>query len=283
MAQALNRVEWVRPTHQARSQETLERLLEAAEEVVSEKGFDNATVAEIVKRANSSVGAMYARFNDKDSLLVGLHERFCEQALATAAAALDVERWRGASIADILGTAMPFLVQIYQQKRGLIRAFIIRGSIDRPFAQRAARIAQTISQQLITLLEARRDEIRHPDPVLAIDFALRMAFDMLDQATLYSGIERTTVPLANEQLAEELVRAFLSYLGVDAALDWERPAAAPRTEKQAPRTESKLSVSKATHSPHFIARAHRRNGNEQAHAFAYRDRGLDGRVASHGR
>ena len=119
---------------------------------------------------------------------------------------------------------MPFLVQIYQQKRGLIRAFIIRGSIDRPFAQRAARIAQTISQQLITLLEARRDEIRHPDPVLAIDFALRMAFDMLDQATLYSGIERTTVPLANEQLAEELVRAFLSYLGVDAALDWERPA-----------------------------------------------------------
>ncbi len=223
MAQALNRVEWVRPTHQARSQETLERLLEAAEEVVSDKGFDSATVAEIVKRANSSVGAMYARFNDKDSLLVGLHERFCEQALATSEAALDVERWRGASIADILGTAVPFLVQIYQQKRGLIRAFIIRGSTDRPFAQRAARIAQTISERLIALLEARRDEIRHPNPVLAIDFALRMAFDMLDQATLYSGIERTAVPLTSEQLAEELTRAFLSYLGVESAPEWERP------------------------------------------------------------
>ena len=84
MSRTLNKVEWVKPTHQARSQETLERILEAAEELVSERGFDNATVSEIVRRANSSVGAMYARFNDKDSLLVCLHERFCEQALATA-------------------------------------------------------------------------------------------------------------------------------------------------------------------------------------------------------
>ena len=84
MSRTLNNVEWVKPTHQAHSQETLERLLDAAEELVSERGFDNTTVSEIVHRANSSVGAMYARFNDKDSLLVCLHERFCEQALATA-------------------------------------------------------------------------------------------------------------------------------------------------------------------------------------------------------
>jgi AcrR family transcriptional regulator len=199
----------------------LERILEAAEEVVSEKGFDSATVSEIVHRARSSVGAMYARFNDKDSLLACLHERFCEQALATAEVALDPARWEGASIAEIFSTALPFLVHTYHLKRGLIRAFIVRGSTDQPFAERAGRLSRTISERLVSLLEARRDEIKHPDPTLAVDFGLRMTFDTLDQATLYSDIQRSMIKYSPEQLAEELTRAFLSYLGVETMPSWE--------------------------------------------------------------
>ena len=65
MSRTLNKVEWVKPTHQARSQETLERILEAAEELVSERGFDNATVSEIVRRASPGYfpappGTLYA-------------------------------------------------------------------------------------------------------------------------------------------------------------------------------------------------------------------------------
>jgi AcrR family transcriptional regulator len=221
VARTLNTVEWVRPTHQARSQETLERILDAAEEVVSEKGFDNATVSEIVRRAKSSVGSMYARFHDKDSLLVCLHERFCEQAIATAEVALDPARWDGASIADIFSTAIPFLVHVYHLKRGLIRAFIVRGSEDQAFAERGGRLSREIAERLIVLLEARGDEIKHPDPKLAVDFGLRMTFDTLDQATLFSGIQRSTIGYSPEQLAEELARAFLSYLGVETRPAWD--------------------------------------------------------------
>lgn len=221
MAQALNHVEWVKPTHQTRSQETLERILDAAEELISERGFDSATVSEIVRRAKSSVGALYARFNDKDSLLACLHERFCDQAMATAELALDPARWQGASIADIFATAMPFLVHTYYMKRGLIRAFIVRGSTDQVFAERAGRNGRDISEKLIDLLLARRDEIKHPDPVLAVDFALRITFDTLDQATLYADIQRTKIKYSPEQLAEELSRMFLSYLGAESPVVWE--------------------------------------------------------------
>ncbi len=221
MSRILNQVEWVKPTHQARSQETLERILEAAEELVSERGFDNATVSEIVRRANSSVGAMYARFNDKDSLLVCLHERFCEQALATTDMALDPARWEGASIADIFSTTTPFLVHTYHHKRGLMRAFILRGSCDDQFAEQASRVGRAISEKLINLLMARRDEIKHPNPELAVDFGLRMIFDTLDQETLYADFQRTKIKLSQEQLAEELSRTFLSYLGVEIPADWE--------------------------------------------------------------
>jgi AcrR family transcriptional regulator len=188
---------------------------------VSEKGFDSATVSDIVRRANSSVGSMYARFNDKDALLVCLHERFCEQALATTEAALDPTRWEGATINEILATALPFVVHVYRQKRGLIRAFFVRGCTDRGFAERAGRVGQAISQRLIELLMARRDEIKHPDPVLAVDFALRTTFDVLDQAALFYDVRRTTVQLTDEQFGEELTRMFLTYLGIEPAARWE--------------------------------------------------------------
>jgi AcrR family transcriptional regulator len=221
----LSKVEWVKPVHQARSQETLERLLDAAEELLSESGFDSATVAEIVRRANSSVGAMYARFSDKDSLLVCLHERFCEQAIATGEMALDPQRWEGSSISDILTTTIPFLVHTYDHKRGLIRAFIAKCSIDDKFAERASRVGREISARLLTLFMARRSEIRHPDPMLAIDFGLRMVFDTLDHETMYVDFPRSKIQLTREQLAEELSRAFLSYLGVESPQGWESGSA----------------------------------------------------------
>jgi hypothetical protein len=141
--------------------------------------------------------------------------------MATAQAALDATRWEGATIAEIFASAIPFVVHVYHLKRGLIRAFIVRGSTDQPFAERAGRVSREISQLLVGLLEARRDEIKHPDPALAIDFGLRMMFDTLDSATLYADIQRTLFKHSPQQVAEELARTFLSYLGVETMPAWE--------------------------------------------------------------
>ena len=75
---------WVHPPQQVRSQATLDRILVAAEALVAEKGFEDTPVSEIVSRAGSSVGAFYARFDDKHALLHALATRFVEQAMATA-------------------------------------------------------------------------------------------------------------------------------------------------------------------------------------------------------
>ena len=42
---------WVRPPRQERSQQTLHRILDAAEALVSDKGFEDTPVAEVVRRA----------------------------------------------------------------------------------------------------------------------------------------------------------------------------------------------------------------------------------------
>src|SRR5206468_8661548 len=99
---SLTPLHWVKPPQQARSQKTLERLLDAAEELIAEHGVASVTVSEVVRRAESSVGAFYARFPDKDALLATLHERSCVEALATAELALDSKRWESSDLATAI-------------------------------------------------------------------------------------------------------------------------------------------------------------------------------------
>ena len=86
-------IQWIHPPRQARSQQTLDRLLDAAEELLVTGGFDEITVPEIVERAKSSVGAFYARFKDKDGLLHALHQRTCDDAYAAMEKGLDPADW----------------------------------------------------------------------------------------------------------------------------------------------------------------------------------------------
>lgn len=214
MSRTAAQVKWVRPPRQSRSQETLERLLDAAEAVLSEKGFEQATVAEIAARASSSVGAFYARFHDKEALLRCLHDRFCEEAFATADLALDADRWLGASIVDICHEVVPFLVRTYDERRGLIRAFIVRSGLDEAFLEAGARLSRHISARLRDLLLARQEEINHPDPELAVDFGLRLILHLLDLHLVFGKVQPTLSSLSQEEIARELIRAYLSYLGV---------------------------------------------------------------------
>lgn len=195
----------------------MDRILDAAEAVISERGFDAATISDIVRRAQSSVGVFYARFRDKDALLNLLHERFLEEAVATTDAALDPAAWEGASISEIITELLPFLVRIYRERLGLIRAFILRGVHDSSFAESAGRMCEHITERLRGLLLARIEEIGHPQPALAVEFGIRMVFAMLDQSTLMASVQTLAAGMSDEELAAELVRTNLSYLGIETA------------------------------------------------------------------
>src|SRR4051812_25812680 len=97
---------WVRTPRQARSKDTLERLLDSALELLEEGSFAEASVQKITARAKSSVGAFYARFSDKDALLQHVHQRYADEAIATADKALLPERFLGVPLADIARTAV---------------------------------------------------------------------------------------------------------------------------------------------------------------------------------
>src|SRR3982751_1652117 len=109
-----------RPPQQTRSQETLDRILDAAERVLEEKAFGEATLAEIMERAGVTVGAFYRRFADKDALLHHLDERFFAELHRRADDVLDPAKWRDASARDIIDVFSRQAVEVYSARRGLM-------------------------------------------------------------------------------------------------------------------------------------------------------------------
>lgn len=200
---------WVRPPLQARSQLTLSRILDAAESILAEKSWEDTSVAEIARRAGSSVGAFYSRFPDKDTLLAALHQRFLEEAWATSEVALDEQRWAGASICDIVRELVAFQVRVNDQRRGQLRAFVTRGIHDPRFAARGEQLREMMEQRFTRLVVARRHEILHPIPVVAAAFVGRMIGAML----LNRLLDPKFVP-AGISFVDELTHAALAYLGV---------------------------------------------------------------------
>jgi len=203
---------WVRPPRQARSQQTLDRILDAAEALVSEKGFDDTPVAEIARRAGSSVGSFYSRFLDKDALIGALNERFVTQAIATADAALDPARWQRATIEEIAEAVVRFLVDIHREQRGILRAFAQRMRVDPELHARRERLAEHIATGLSTLLLAHSAAIRHDDSQRAVGFALTMVFGVLEHAILFGELRSGAFTWTDDDLSSQLAHAFLAYL-----------------------------------------------------------------------
>jgi AcrR family transcriptional regulator len=110
------------PAQQARSRATLERLLEAAEELIRERGLEGATVEGIAAQAGVSVGIVYRRFPHKDGLIRAVYERFFERREAINAQSLARERWVGCSALEVVRSFVAGAVAGAARERRAIRA-----------------------------------------------------------------------------------------------------------------------------------------------------------------
>lgn len=201
---------WAKPSRQTRSQATLERILQAATELMEKKRFADINVGEIARKAKVSVGSFYARFPDKDALLGSLHQRFCDEVFATIERFLAPNLWSRAGAADIIRAAIPFLIGIYVEHRILMRELSIRVRTDPRFPSEGQRMFEEMAARLRPLMEERAKEIKHPDLETAIRFGLTLVLSTVDQKILFEDPD----PQAQSALSEELTRAVLGYVGI---------------------------------------------------------------------
>jgi AcrR family transcriptional regulator len=224
----------VRPVRQERSQRTLERLLDAAEAVIREKGFGEAAVADIAARAGCSVGTFYRRFRDKHALLHALDERFAEEFRATMQQAVAAERWEGAPIVEILTGYLEFSLEEGTSRASLHRATLMLGARDGAFTDRQLGLARELHERLRDLLLARRAEIGHPRPEVAVEFVLEQLRVMLMARLDLRSIGPQLASFSDTHfIAEALasVRAYLQLATPSTALRGD-PAGGPGSDER---------------------------------------------------
>jgi AcrR family transcriptional regulator len=203
---------------QSRSRESLQRLLNAAVEVLNEGGLEGATIPRIAARAGLSPGAVYRRFPDKDALLQTVVLTELEQ-MDENMSQLTPDLAEHASLQDFAKQMIQQSLQIHRQYSTLKRTLdqYVLTHPNAAFRKQVFKLNVRTIRRVADFLLLKRKEIKHPDPEAAVSFALIQLASTLRDVTLVDTISEdwsSILPKDDDQLLQELTRAFLSYLGV---------------------------------------------------------------------
>lgn len=204
---------------QARSRESTRKLLKAAAEVLGQHGIEGATIPRIARHAGLTPGAVYRRFPDKDALLetviVGILERQDER-LRTM---LTPEMARQIPLAVFAEQLINSMLVSYRANARLMRALrqFAQGRDHTSFYRKVIRLEMCTYEYLVELFLVHRKAIKHPDPQMAVSFAVVMLISTLIELILVDHDMKNwqaVIPKDDQSLKRELLRAFLSYLGI---------------------------------------------------------------------
>jgi AcrR family transcriptional regulator len=124
------------------------------------------SVRDLVDRAGTSVGAFYARFDDRDAALAWASAAFWERSRELWSDYLARGRWTGLSAATTLTRVVRTSTRVMLFDADRLKAFV-RLSVamaDRGLLRAIAEHDRFVASAVADLILEREGEIRHPDP-----------------------------------------------------------------------------------------------------------------------
>lgn len=200
---------------QQRSQQSLQRLLDAVEELLLKKDFDEISVTEIVRRAKSSVGVFYSRFEDKTEILFAVEQREVQNYIELAREVLDPDKWRDVPLAEIVRRTVGIIVEHFRRRRHIAKAVASCAIAQRKKVQTWSPFRDAVVRAVTAIIADRSDEIHHPDPALAAEASLGMLFAFLDRLAVSAETPYGGLTLDDPRLEGEMVRFVIRYSGVE--------------------------------------------------------------------
>jgi AcrR family transcriptional regulator len=200
---------------QARSRQTLQRLLTATLTVIEARGLAGVTIPEIAAAAGLSTGSVYRRFADKDALVRGAFAHLLEAAQAANQDHLPPDRFSGLTLQEALLAVSRALVAQYRGRTGLLKALdqYLEIQADEAFRIRAVDLIEANLRRVVETLLPFRADIAAPDPDRAITFALLSATTLIEAHKLHDPLLwRRMLPLDEDALATEAARSMAAYL-----------------------------------------------------------------------
>ncbi|TWG95373.1 TetR family transcriptional regulator [Nocardioides sp. J9] len=107
---------------QARSRERVERILDAAAELVVADGVEGLTTRSIAERAGLPVASLYQYFSDKEAVLLALCER--DMAEMDDQVATDLAALPEVTVASLVETSMRAFVKVYERRPAFMQIWM---------------------------------------------------------------------------------------------------------------------------------------------------------------
>lgn len=216
------------PGSQARSRDTADAILDAAEQLLREQGLDGCVIPEVARRAGRGVGSVYRRFGDKEGLLKAVLARYVSRApQANAPGWSAIQR----SACDLHGLVRLLVAGIIEGRRRdwrIIQALSesARSSADSTFQELGRTLREEALAEAAGILASRQGEIVRSDPAAAAHFAIGGAVNILD-----THLQLDPAGATSKKMAERLVVLIIGYLTWRSPLDDEKKSR--RTDRPA--------------------------------------------------
>jgi AcrR family transcriptional regulator len=204
-----------KPPRQRRSHESLERILDVAESLIRERGFDNMTIAEVVQRSGSSVGSLYARFGNKRGLLGAVQLRYHARVQNDIFAAFSGDHLRDESLRQAVTRIVAVLSRHVLSEPELFRAFVLEAVFDPGIRVQGERTNAQRRAKVVEVLLAHRAEICHPDPERAARWFYSACMALLRERITFGEEAELSGGFSDEGLIAEMTSMVTGYLVYD--------------------------------------------------------------------
>jgi len=200
---------WAKPAYQQRSRLQRDRLLKAGERVFAEKGFWQAHVADIAKRAGCSVGSFYRRFEDKEAFFLSLQSDMAAHAEVNIGRFFDDPACLTDPLLQVFERLVSNTARTMKGIEGYYRALFelsLRGHDVWPPMRRIEVVEATRIVDLLGKRGARANDPAYRD---RIRLAIRMVHGQIISNMLHGpGPFAVEDPRLHHELAVMLVRTF---------------------------------------------------------------------------
>lgn len=157
-----------RPPQQARSRETLQKVLTSAEHVLAVGGIEDFTVAAVAERSGMSVGAIYRRFSGKEQLLEAVKDQLLEQLETAVSQSL---RSAEPGLGSAIGAFTAAMAGAFSGRTRTFPALLSAQSAGG--AERGLQALDAVQRALVEAVEPHLGEVARPEPLVAVRFSAR--------------------------------------------------------------------------------------------------------------
>ncbi len=203
----------VAPPRQERSRVSQDKLLKAARSLIEEKGFAQASLRQICRRAGLTSGAFYSRFSSKRDLALHFLEDVGQRTE-------EIQEKFAADLSNIglkpaVRHMFAALTHYYRTEALVLRGLVAIFQSDPVVAQAARRINNQYLRPIQLILE-HDVTINHPNPAQALRLGFLCTLTTLVEIVLNKHLVEDADAYAydDEKLAAEMTRMFLNYLEV---------------------------------------------------------------------